>query len=169
MPAGRPVEYTPESEEKEVFGLNVDDLKTDEWGKEIDLLCYITNNIDLFCRDVLLDKLISFETEKEIKKKYKFGPRGQRVDLFINCERSVYIIELKNPKNISENRGAIGQILEYGMYFLDPKKELILLTTKFDIETARIIKFYDLPIRYIYFDKHKKAEFKGFVDENRAS
>lgn len=59
----------------------------------------------------------------------------------------------------------IGQILDYGREFLDPKKELMIITTKFDRNTAKTIKHYRLPIRYIYIDKNRIMEYLESLDE----
>lgn len=134
---------------------------TDDFESEKSLLDYIVSNIENFCSDILDDTLISFETEKSITTRRRFSPRGRRIDLYIVGRKAKYIIELKNPFNQAENRYAIGQLLDYGREFLDPKKELVLLTTKFDINTAKTIAFYDLPIRYIYFDKRRILEYKS--------
>lgn len=95
-----------------------------------------------------------------IGNKYALGNNGGRpFDLFIQGSKKIYLIELKNPSANTENRAAIGQILDYGTEFLDPtKKELVIITTMFDNYTARVISFYKLPIRYIYLDKERFLE-----------
>lgn len=66
-----------------------------------------------------------------------------------------------NAKNTTEIRAGIGQLLDYGREYLDPKKELILLANMYDENTAKTIEFYNLPIRYIVFSKDKSLEFYG--------
>lgn len=138
----------------------VKELENHNFEKEIDLVNYIVLNIDKFVNEFLDDELISFEIDMPINKNVTLAPRGRRIDLFIRCKNKIYIIETKNPKSGTENRGAIGQILDYGREFTDSKKELIIITTKFDINTARTIKYYSLPIRYIYLSKKRILEFK---------
>lgn len=133
-------------------------LASNDFKKESDLSDFIAINMSLFCEQVLGDKLISFEVDSPVCKKACFGPRGRRIDFLIVCEKHTYIVELKNPTSNTENRHAIGQLLDYGREYLDPKKRLVLITTKYDISTARTIRHYDLPIRYIYFDKSRTME-----------
>lgn len=132
-------------------------LKDDTFNKEKELEEYIVDNIDCFVKDILEDELVSFEVNKHIDVQH-FSPRGRRIDLVVVCTRKTYLIELKNPSSGTENRSAIGQILDYGREYLDPKKELVILTTKFDINTSRTIKHYGLPIRYIYIDRNRIME-----------
>jgi hypothetical protein len=134
------------------------DLNNNQFNKEKDLSDFITYNIEYFCNDILEDELISFEVDKTIVKQRRFGARGRRVDLYIICKNKHYIIELKNPTSLSENTAGIGQILDYGRQFPYPKKELILITTMFDKDTHLTIKHYNLPIRYLYFEKGRVLE-----------
>ena len=133
-------------------------LKNSSFKREKDLRKYIVDNIIQFTEDILDDVYISHKEEQEFSKKYHLG-LSRRVDLLIYGENNLYIVELKNPRYQSENRGAIGQLLCYGQEFLDSKKRLVLISTKFDIHTATAIQHYKLPIRYIYFDKDKCIEF----------
>lgn len=162
-PVGRPLTYkTPEEMQKgDVICNDVNQLKNKDFAKEINLVEYIIDNIDLFAKDYLDDVVKSFEIDKPILKRSSFSPRGKRVDIYIVGKKSTYILETKNPTNLMENRQGIGQLLDYGREFLDPKKELLLITTKFDHSTALTIKHYNLPIRYIYMSKLKGMEYKG--------
>lgn len=141
---------------------NVKDLKTNEFVKEKKLIEYVINNINKFAENILEDEIISYEPEKSIDKQYRLSPRGRRIDLYVVGKKNKYIIEFKNPKNGIENRAAIGQLLDYGREM--GNCNLILITTLFDINTFRTINHYNLPIRYIYFDKEKSMECIG--DEN---
>ena len=143
--------------------LSANSVITQDFDQEKELSAYIVTYIHEFCRDVLNDRLISFEKNYHICiwGDWKFK-RDKRVDLLVRGEKGLYIIELKNPRYLAENRCAIGQLLNYGREFLDSKKELVLVTTKFDIDTAKTIKYYGLPIRYIYMDREKMLEFKRF-------
>ena len=127
---------------------------------EKDLVDYIVLNIDLFAKDILDDEVVSFEVDKPINKQICFSQRGRRIDIFIVGKKKIYIIECKNAHSGTENRAAIGQILDYGREYTDSKKELIIITSHFDIETAKTIKHYNLPIRYIYINKKQILEFK---------
>jgi hypothetical protein len=137
-------------------------LKNSDFDKEESLKIYIVNNIDKFTKDILEDELVSFEVEKPVSKQLRLSPRERRIDIFVVGKKSKYIVELKNPKCYHENRTAIGQLLDYGREVVD--SQLVLITTKFDINTYKTIKYYDLPIRYIYFDKEKSLECVGVCD-----
>lgn len=117
-----------------------------------------------FCDNILEDKLKSFETEKRFggcSKNRKYHTRQKmRLDIFIECENDKYIVELKNPTFKRENREAVGQILAYGEY-IDGAK-LILVTTMYDPDTEKIIRKYNLPIRYICISKRTSYEFKEY-------
>lgn len=131
-----------------------------DFDKEKDLVYYIINNIDLFAKNILNDEVIFFEIDMPIEKQNRLSPRGRRIDIYIKGRNKTYIIETKNPHFGTENRAAIGQILDYGREISDPKKELIIITTKFDINTAKTIDYYKLPIRYIYLSKRRCLEYE---------
>lgn len=135
-------------------------LKNEDFKKEKDIERFIVDNIELFVSSILDDELISFEVDKPISKLRHFSPRGRRVDLYIVAKKKTYIVELKNPSSGTENRAAIGQILDYGREFLDSEKDLVIVTTNFDIHTAKTIRFYNLPIRYIYIEKKRFLEYE---------
>lgn len=168
---GRPLKFKSVEELQEqvdaypsVFA-SPSDLCSD-FKNERELQSYIVSNIELFCRDILGDILVSFEEERPARGQEQLtrGPRGKRVDLFILGENSRYVVELKCPTGLSENRSAIGQLLDYGREFLDPEKglpQLILVTARFDVDTARTIKHYGLPIRYVYLSKKANYEYLG--------
>lgn len=136
----------------------------DCFNKEKDLVEYIVNNIDSFVGHYFNDKVISFEIDKPLKKQFGLSARGKRVDLFIQGEEGIYIIEFKNAKNPTEIRSAIGQILDYGREYLDPKKELVIVSNMYDVDVAKTIKYYNLPIRYIVFSKNIAMEVKEIVN-----
>lgn len=76
-----------------------------------------------------------------------------------------YALVCKNPAKPEENRSALGHLLNLGRIDEEEinKKQackLILLTTLFDIETAKTIKHYNLPIRYIHFAREGENEGK---------
>lgn len=138
-------------------------LTNKDFSNEIDLCKYIVANISNFTRDVLNDVYVDHVIEKPLKEIFRFGPRPKRIDLVIYCDTATYIIELKCPKYVSENRKAIGQILDYAREFPDPLKKMVLITTKFDIDTALTIDHYELPIQYIYFERARSFEYKEAV------
>lgn len=140
------------------------EIRTKDFKNEKELAYYTKINIEKFVEDILEDELISFEFEKKIKKLEK-AQKHKRVDLYVVGKKGKYIIEFKNPTWNNENLNAIGQLLNYGRQFTDPKKELILISTLYDEETARTIKSYNLPIRFIYFDKEKSLEYLGEENE----
>lgn len=135
-------------------------LKSFEFNRESDLSCYIETNIESFCADVLDDIYVRHEKEVQAESQMRFQPRQPRVDFVIECEKKTHIVELKNPKNVSENRNALGQILSYST-MLDPLGEcaLVVVTTKHDMLTARAIKRFNLPVRYVYFEKGRFMEY----------
>lgn len=156
MQVGRPLKF---QSVEEIRIDNSENIATSDFDKEKHLEEFLVNNIDKFVNEFLDDSIVSFEINKPINKQRKFSQRGRRVDLYIKGKLNTYIIELKNPISNTESRAAIGQILDYGREFLDPKKQLLIITTKFDINTAKTIKYYNLPIRYIYLDKNKTLEY----------
>lgn len=134
------------------------DLCNEDFKRESDLSDYIEQNIELFCLEICNDTYVGHSTNKP------FEHKGRRIDLFIECEKSLFVIELKNPRHMNENISSVGQVLAYGRRITDTKKvELIVITTKFCIDTAKTIKNYHLPIRYIYFSKRQSYEFVGAV------
>lgn len=136
------------------------DLMNSDFDKEKDLSKYICSNIELFCRDVLSDTYVSHEEEVQVKKQVIFQPRQPRIDLKIICKNSTYLIELKNPKYQSENRAALGQLLCYSTILDESREsEMVLVSTKFDMLSAKTIQRFNLPIRYIYFEKSRFMEY----------
>lgn len=168
MRTGRPPKYeTPEEMQAVIDGdVVITDhkaMQNNSFKNENALLEFISTNIERFCSGVLCDELVEYSKEYDGYRYKRFGPRKNRVDLYIVCEKRDYIVEIKNPKFHRENRAAIGQLLNYGREFFDPKKEsqLVLVTTKFDLETALTIDYYSLPIRYIYLDRAFSMEYRG--------
>ena len=157
-------------DKKNKTSLNQDEIITSEYEminkdfqKEKHLQEYIIDNIDLFCEEILNDKLISFEAEYSLRNKNRKYKRGKdRIDLFVRCEKNNYLIELKNPTYKYENSHAIGQLFNYGAIFNKPC-QLILVSTRYDFDTVNSIVKYNLPIRFIYISKSKVMEFKRFL------
>jgi hypothetical protein len=146
----------------------IEDLKSinnNDFDLEKNLIDYIILNIDKFTKDLFNDEAILFEVDMPISKQKRLAPRGRRIDLYIIGKKNTYIIETKNPNSGTESRAGIGQILDYGREFSDSKKELVIITTKFDISTAKTISFYNLPIRYIYMSKKRFLEYVGDSNE----
>ena len=135
-------------------------LSCDDFKSEKELCQYIEANISEFCRDSFDDVYVSHEIDKPIVPQQRFGPRTRRVDMIIRCKKHKYIIELKNPTHPAENRHGIGQLLDYGREFIDTGKKLVLISTSFDINTAKTIEHYNLPIVYMYINKTQILEFK---------
>ena len=137
-----------------------DKFLNNDFCKEKDLVKYITDNIDIFCKQNLDDICISYEVDKPINLFQKFWHRWKRIDLVIQWEKSLYIIECKNAKNTTEIRYSIWQLLDYWReYLYTNKKELILIANIFDLSTAETIKYYNLPIRYIILNKKQTLEY----------
>lgn len=132
-------------------------LKNNDFKSEKELSDYIDFNIQDFCIDILEDTYVDHCMEMPLYKQMRRGPRGRRVDIYIECKKHKYVIELKNPKSLSEMRSAIGQLLDYGRELPDCK--MILVATKHDINTSKTIKHYNLPITYYYMSKSCTMEY----------
>jgi len=143
----------------DVYIKDVKKMKSSMFIKEKDMMDFFEKHIDVFCSDVLCDSYVSHSTEIQQNKHSTFSPRMPRVDIYIKCKRKSYLVELKNPKMPSSNRIALGQILAYGA-MMDGDDELVIITTMFDILTAKAIKKYNLPITYLFFDGKNCLEFK---------
>jgi hypothetical protein len=132
-----------------------------DYTNEKELLRFIVGHIKEFVSGFLQDEIVSYEIDKPIEISRRFTRGTRRIDLLIIGKAKTYIIELKTPFYPAENRAGIGQILDYGREFLDPKKEMIIITTLFDINTAKTIEYYKLPIRYVYMDNMRFLEYYG--------
>ena len=137
------------------------------YSSEKELEDEICNNIKAFCINILGDNYISHRRQHAINGR-KGGAKRRSyglltIDLIIKCEREEYLVEIKKPKYQSENRAAIGQVLNYGRYF--PNHKLVICTTSIDPDTAETIGFYNLPIKYVFLDKGRSAEYKKEVDK----
>src|SRR3990167_1860061 len=132
-----------------------------DFKKESDLVGFVCRNINDFARIYLKDEVVSYEVDKPISAQRFLSPRGRRIDLFIEGKNGIYIIEAKNAENTTEIRYAIGQLLDYGREYNNLNKELILLSNLYDSNTIKTIKFYNLPIRYLVFNKKQGLEFYG--------
>jgi len=133
--------------------------ENNDFAKEKDLQFFIGENIEEFTKEVLGDIYISHQMEKPTVTIRRFGPRGKRVDIYIKGKEQDYVVELKNPKHLSEVKSGIGQLLGYGLSFKNAK--MILVSTKFDLETGQMIKYYNLPIDYYYFSKDCVLKYQG--------
>jgi hypothetical protein len=142
----------------------VNSLITKDFKSEKDLCDYIERNIQLFCIDVLNDLYISHKKEFTING-YNQSKNSKRIDFFIECEKYKYIIELKNPFYKSELSYGIGQLLTYSILIdkADKNFKFILITTKYDDLSARIINEYKLPIDIIIFSKAKYLKYLSNV------
>jgi len=144
-------------------GLCGNTVQSFDFPKEKDLVEYFMWNIKGFCKNYLRDPLVKAEEQYSVGVR-EFGPRERRVDVFARCKRKNYCIELKSPKWSRENLAAIGQLLNYGRKFCkDGESELLLITTLYDVETYETIQRFNLPIRYIFMDKSRTMEGKGFL------
>lgn len=144
-----------------------DRILFDDFQSESEMVDYIISNIDSFTNIHLNDRVVSFEVDKDIAKQAIRCPRGRRIDIFIRGEKGIYILECKNSKNTSNTRAGIGQLLDYGREFLDPKKELILVSNVYDSNTAKTIEYYNLPIRYLILNKVNTLEFKETICKDK--
>lgn len=163
-PGGRPTKY------ETVILEDLATLKSTDFRKEIDLVNYLFNNIDLFVSDLYGDEVVDCYKEKPIDPYmgavgYKGASRGNRIDLYVRGSSHNYIIEVKNPKYRGENIPAIGQLLNYGRKCGMDTHKLIFVSSHFDIDTANTIEAFELPIKYVYLDKVKQAVFVGTQKE----
>ncbi len=166
MPAGRPPKYkTPEEMQAVIddglIAYEGASINCTAFNKEKDVVTHIESHIGWFCKSVLGDTYKSHEVDQDIRKRNRMAPRGRRVDIVIECKNHTFVIEVKNPKTAIDNRHAIGQILDYGREFPDPKKRLVIITTFFDENTAQTIAHYKLPIKYIYINQSQSYEYIG--------
>lgn len=134
------------------------EMKFADFKTESEMQRFIADNIEDFCKNVLGDRLVSFECEKGFGKYTgAYSARKQyRIDICIIGESKKYIVEIKNPKAHCDCRNALGQLLVYSSYFSD--HELVLVTSKYDLDAARAIEKFALPIRYICLSKEISAE-----------
>ena len=134
-------------------------LETKAYKTEKELENKICDNIQAFCSNVLQDDYVAHWSQVNLLGRVGGNKRTEKgaltVDIKIQCKRGKYLLELKNPIYKSENRAAIGQILNYGR--LMPGYKMVLCTTKIDIDTAETIDFYKLPIIYVFLDDGRFA------------
>lgn len=165
MPAGRPLKY----EAPEDIALLPDGevvysgskLRFNHFATESELTQFLSENIKEFTASHLGGKYVRHCIDMPIVKQDRFSPRGKRVDIYVETTEGDYLIELKCPRYIAENRRGIGQLLDYGREFKDKSPNLLLVTTNFDIDTARTIEYYNLPIRYLVAGKNQILEYLG--------
>ena len=167
--AGRPAKFETAEELEDAkdgeCNINIKAISNSEFTKEKDLKKYIIDNIESFVSIAFGDELVLFEEEFCFNKNMVRGKQGRgakKIDIMVKGKKETYLIELKNPKYKSENRSAIGQLLDYGReYYISggDKRSMILITTKFDLDTAKTIRYYDLPIRYFYITKNQIMEY----------
>lgn len=140
-------------------------LKSNEFRTEKELQDFLLLNINCFIKNQFDDDVIEYFKEYDFTNRMEFGPRNNRIDLYVKCAKFDYLIELKNPTNKNENISAIGQLLNYCRMLSEynqlsySKKRMILITTLFDLQTAKTIEFFNLPIEYIYFTKDKQLSY----------
>jgi hypothetical protein len=136
------------------------EVRNTSFKNERELLDYVVEDIGLFVANVLSDELVSFEVEKRIGRANQFFGPARRVDLFVEGRNANYVIELKHPRHLVDNRKAIGQLLDYGRELAEYNPKLVLITTAMCPDTAKTIAYYELPITYIYLDKNQVSELR---------
>lgn len=138
------------------------------YKKESDLIDSVVKDIEYLTEHILSDKYISHKREFDLSSQWGNSNRNRksakRIDLLIRGKKQYYLLEFKNPKYPAENLNGIGQLLCYSSLFLDPKKELILLTTKYDHYTFGVLKSFAIPIRYFYIDEQVITECHGWKE-----
>jgi hypothetical protein len=134
-----------------------------EFKTEKELQNFLFEHIHEFIKNQFDDEVVKAYKEYDFNKQLRFGPRQRRVDIFVECKKFDYLIELKNPKYKTQNISAIGQVLNYSRKLSDSRKKMVIITTNFDEDTAKTINYYNLPITYIYFSKNLTLEYKGCV------
>lgn len=157
--AGRPPKNDPTDVKAIQVYKNPNPYTCDSYSTEKELEDDICKNIKGFCVNILGDEYISHVRQLPLNGRHGGVKRTAKgvliIDIFIRCKNSNYIIEAKNPCGYSDNRAAIGQVLNYGRYFPDCK--LVICTTKVDADTAGIIDYYNLPIIYVFLDNGRYA------------
>lgn len=159
---GRPPKNDPTDVKAIQINKNPNQLFCGDYSSEKELEDDICKNISAFCINILEDEYISHTRQLPLNGRRGGAKRTGKgvlvIDIIINCKKSKYIIEVKNPNEYSGNRGAIGQILNYGRYF--PEHKLVICTTKIDVDTAGIIDYYNLPIVYVFLGNGRYAIHK---------
>lgn len=134
-------------------------LKDNSYKNEKQLEKEMYENIKELIKCYYDDEVIYSETNKNCLSNNTKKTKGKRIDIYAKGKNNDYIIECKNPKYSNENIQAIGQILNYGRYFQNAK--LIIITTMFDLDTARTITMYNLPIKLLIVYGNKLLEYGG--------
>jgi hypothetical protein len=134
-------------------------LKNNTYKNEKQLEKEIHDNINDFIESYYGDEVVESSTNKNCLANNNKQIKGKRVDIYVKGKKCEYIIECKNSKYSYENIQAIGQLLNYGRYF--KRAKLMLVTTLFDIDTARTIQQYNLPIRIVMVYGDKLLEYGG--------
>ncbi|MBL4664313.1 MAG: hypothetical protein JKY22_12350 [Flavobacteriaceae bacterium] len=141
-------------------------LQNNDFRREKDMSRYVVDNAEQITANIFNDELVSCYENKPIKKQMSLSPSSRRTDIIMKCVKNTYLLELKNPKNVSENRAGIAQLLDYGRQIEEDYNnsiKLVLVTTKFDVDTALTINHYKLPISYYYFNSDQMLEYKGLL------
>jgi hypothetical protein len=147
------------------FFHQIHDALEPDFKSEKDLVDYLEDNIQLFCKDLLHTTYKSHKREYRIALSRLRGNRSPRIDLLITDQSGKNIlVECKNPKYSCENQSAIGQILAYKEMckLIELRLDRIaLLTTKLDSLSIMVLKNNDLGIELIGFDKKKALTLIG--------
>ena len=167
MKTGRPLKFQSVDElqftPNGLIEITFESFNTKDFMSETLATNHLNDSLDLLIESLYNDKIVCVSREMPLQKQYKLSPRGRRIDIFIQGQKNNYIIEVKNEKNTSEIRSSIGQLLDYGRELSHKDPVLILVSTMFDINTAKTIEYYKLPIKYIFMDKRKFLELKEIL------
>lgn len=132
-----------------------------KFNSEKELQSFVINNIEMFCRDILHDDVVSFKEQKSMERISSIPPRRMlTADIFIEGKKNNYIVEIKNTDNGNSVRGALGQILCYSVSYGSQDAELIILSSKADNHVVKAISRYKLPVRFILLQDNILSELK---------
>lgn len=134
------------------MGIPTDYNLNKNFSKERHFCDFIENNIKLFCSQCLNDEYESHVREYKLESHKR---KSRSVDFLIKTKSGTdRLVEVKNPKYISELHAALGQVLNYGFLY-KKDSELIIVTSVFDHEIIGTIKKNNLNVKVIGLDKEK--------------
>lgn len=158
--AGRPTDYSDGHYDlSEIVNSLEDDFENEK------ALCdYIELNIKVFCEECLGVKYKEHRREYPLKEGRRVKG-NKRIDFMIVTEENQRIgVECKKPKYGCEVSAAIGQALMYLTLFEHmgrPLSIIVIVSTRIEWSLPFTIDKFNLPIKFIGFDKHKSLTYKN--------
>jgi hypothetical protein len=151
----KPIIYTEEFVKEQRIG----------YFKNENHLCdFLEDNLEKFSEEWLGGKVSRYRREWFFKEHRKFGGNRPRIDFMLEVNGKRIGIECKRAsQSFHESTRAISQLLSYGVLAEENGNkfdEMILLTSSFEETTLKIIRKYNLPIRYFVLTRNYTAEMK---------